>query len=100
MSLYIGPLYFHDRDIFFLSGVILLIVGWVAGVKLPIGDLSTLLYITLLFLFVKSFVKSEQEGNLLVLFLSAMTLSFFVPITVVILFVFLGVVIFRLLKLI
>lgn len=99
MSLYIGPLYFHDRDVFLLLGIILLVAGWTAGVKLPIGELTTLLYIAILFLFIKSYIKSEHEGNLLVLFFSAILLSFFVPMTVIVLFISIGIVLFRLLKL-
>lgn len=100
MSVYLGPFYLPDRDIFILLAITLLIAGWVFGIKPPIGDLTSLVYLSILFLLVKGFLHPEKEGNLLILFLTGIFLSFFVPVTILFLFVFLSVLFFRLVGLI
>lgn len=100
MSVYIGPFYLPDRDIFILLAIFLLVIGWVMGVKLPIGDLTSLVYLSIIFLLMKGFVHPEKEGNLLILFLSGIFLSFFIPVTTLFLFIFLSVLLFRLVRLV
>ncbi|MBI2616545.1 hypothetical protein HYW55_00225 [Candidatus Gottesmanbacteria bacterium] len=100
MSLYLGPFYFHDRDVFLLLGIALLVGGWLYKVELPFGSITTLIYLSILFLLIKGFIRSEKENTLLILFITSLLLTFFVPITITLLFIFFAVVIFRVLRLI
>jgi len=100
MSLYLGPLYFEEKDLFLLLSLGLLIGGWLAGIYLPFVSYPAMIVIILLFLVAKTLILKTHESLVFIVFLSAFILLNFLELPVVILYLFLSFLFLRILKLI
>lgn len=100
MSLYLGPFYFDEKDIFLWLAVIIIAVGWLAGLPLPWLDYQKLMVLVLLFLVAKGLLVKTYDSFIFLVFLLAWLVSFFYSLTVVILFVIFSFAFLRVLKII
>ncbi|MBM3209545.1 hypothetical protein FJZ40_04625 [Candidatus Shapirobacteria bacterium] len=100
MSIYLGPLYFEEKDLFLLLALGLLIGGWLAGIYLPFISYPAVIIIVLLFLIAKGLTIKTHESLVLIIFLSAFILTNFLELSVVILYLFFSFLFLRALKII
>lgn len=100
MSFYLGPLYFEEKDILILAAAALLGYGWINNIPLPFISYPNLIVLMLLFLIARSFLLRTYESLIFIVFLTSIILLNFFPLSIVILFIFLSFLFFRLLKLI
>jgi|GEM_PF-490102 len=100
MSIYLGPLYFEEKDLFLLLALGLLIGGWLAGIYLPFISYPAVIIIVLLFLIAKGLTIKTHESLVLIIFLSAFILTNFFELPIVILYLFFGFLFLRALKII
>lgn len=100
MSLYLGPLYFEEKDIYTILALLLLIGGWFFGLWLPLVSYPTLILLIFLFLIAKGLTIKTHENLVYIIFLTAFILSTFLDITIVVLYALLSFLFCRFLKMI
>jgi len=100
MGYYLGKFYFDKRDLFIILVIGLLLAGFQLGYPLPYFQYQNLIVLSLLFLLGKGFLLTTYDSILFVTFLTAITLTLFVPLFQVLLFLVLAFIFLRFLKVI
>ena len=98
MSLYIGPLYIRDADIFLIGAFVLSVIAIVQGYTLPLFDAKVFVMLTVIFLLARAVLPLVHSSLVYILFLAALLLSVYVPIATVFLFVFVSFVLLHITK--
>lgn len=100
MSFYLGPLYFEEKDLFIFLAIGLLVLGWINNLYLPFVSYPTLIILTIFVLLAKGLLLRTYESLIFIVFLSAIILSNFFPLPVIIFYVFFSFLFLRILRII
>jgi hypothetical protein len=96
--MYIGPLYFNSKEIFLVIAIILLFLSLYFKFDIWWFDKKTLLTLAIIFLLVKGLLPAIHNEAFFTVAASAVALSLFMPIFVVILYFFISFALLRVLK--
>lgn len=100
MSIYLGKFYFEEKDLFILMAALGLLIGWVRGLVLPFIFYPETIFLILLFLLAKGLLIKTYESLIFIIFLSAVFLLNFFPLSIVFLYIVLSFIFLRLKKII
>ena len=100
MSLYIGKFYFEEKDLFILIAILVLLVGWAKGLAFPFISYPGMIFLTFLFLLAKGLLIKTHESLIFIVFLSAILLLNFFPLSLVFLYIILNFFFLRLTRII
>lgn len=98
--MYIGPLYFNSKEIFLVIAIILLSISLYFKFEIWWFDKKTLLTLSVIFLLVKGLLPAIHNEAFFTVAASAIALSLFTPIFVVILYFFISFALLRIIKVI
>ena len=98
MSLYLGPFYLRDGDLFVLTAVALILISLGLGITLPLIGTVPFLFLVILFLVARGMLPVASEASIFVVFLTALLASVLVPFSVVLLYIVISFTILKLLK--
>lgn len=87
MSLYVGPFYLRDSDLFLFVSVLFGFVLLIMPVNIPYFDAKVYLLLVALLTVARGFIPSTHSSIVYLIFLAALGVSFFSTLPVVFLFV-------------
>lgn len=97
--MYLGPFYFESKDLFFIAAAVLLGIALYFDWPLWTYSASTLLTLVILMLITRGLVRSADNAIFYYHAIMTLILAVFFPFLQVILFYCIGLVLFRLFKL-